>query len=341
MRSLEEPPKPVDVAALLQGDNSEEAFNELVRQHATSGVSGVVPKFLDGDIDKVGKGPHKKATLFTHQHIIKGSSRLLPFVSLNEHLCMQVAQRVMPAARTEVSRDGQALVVHRFDVDENGARHWGMEDFCALLGLRPAAKYETTWERIAKAVRDHVPVANRPTTFRHMATLLLLTYALRNADCHAKNVALLYTRHDDVHLAPAYDMITTAAYPDYQRNPPAIAFMGKKTWDPGKSLHTFITTTFGLTMREQVEIVDRIATAMAEVGPLVREAMQQHPGFVDIGKRMLLAWQEGIERAPQQARLRSGRCLHWAALSMASPSPRHPRQRKTVIGRSDLLGRPK
>lgn len=56
-----------------------------------------------------------------------------------------------------------------FDVGENGARHWGMKDFCALLGLRPATKYETTWERIAKAVRDHVPVANRPTIFRHMA----------------------------------------------------------------------------------------------------------------------------------------------------------------------------
>lgn len=337
---LEEPPNPVDVAGLLQGDNSEEAFNELVRQHATSGVSGVVPKFLDGDIDKVSKRPHKKATLFTHQHIIKGSSRLLPFVSLNEHLCMEVVRRVMPAAKTEVSRDGQALVVHRFDVDENGARHWGMEDFCALLGLRPAAKYETTWERIAKAVRDHVPMANRPTTFRQMATLLLLTYALRNADCHAKNIALLYTRHDDVHLAPAYDMITTAAYPDYQRNPPAIAFMGKKTWDPGKSLHTFITTTFGLTMRDQVEIVDQIAAAMAEVGPIVRDAIQQHPGFVDIGKRMLLAWKDGISG------LRDKRvyALPDAALGNAFSGFSEPgavRPARNVFGRSDLLGRPK
>ncbi|HEX3896185.1 MAG TPA: HipA N-terminal domain-containing protein, partial [Rudaea sp.] len=32
--NLEEPPKPIDVAELLQGDNSEEAFAELVRQHA-------------------------------------------------------------------------------------------------------------------------------------------------------------------------------------------------------------------------------------------------------------------------------------------------------------------
>ena len=47
--NLEEPAKPVDVSELLQGDNSEEAFAELVRQHATSGVSGVVPKFLDSE----------------------------------------------------------------------------------------------------------------------------------------------------------------------------------------------------------------------------------------------------------------------------------------------------
>jgi serine/threonine-protein kinase HipA len=44
---LDQPAEPVEVSALLRGDNSEEAFAELVRQHATSGVSGVVPKFLN------------------------------------------------------------------------------------------------------------------------------------------------------------------------------------------------------------------------------------------------------------------------------------------------------
>ncbi|MBA3486892.1 MAG: type II toxin-antitoxin system HipA family toxin [Lysobacter sp.] len=336
--NLQEPAKPVDVAGLLQGDNSEEAFAELVRQHATSGVSGVVPKFLDSDAEKIGIGPHKKTTLFTHRHIIKGSSRLLPFVSLNEHLCMQVTRRVMPAALTEVSLDGQALIVHRFDVDENGARLWGMEDFCALLGLRPSAKYETTWERIAKAVRDHVPMANRGDVFRQMATLLLLTYALRNADCHAKNVALRYSSQNDVRLAPAYDMVTTAAYPDHARNPPGISFMGRKTWDPGKSLQTFITATFGLPVRDQTEIVDQIATAMAEVGPQVREAMVEHPAFAEIGKRMLLTWQEGI------AGLRDKRiyALGEAALGEAFtgfPDPKPTNPERQVIGRSDLLGR--
>lgn len=336
--NLDEPATPVDVAGLLQGDNSEEAFAELVRRHATSGVSGVVPKFLDNAAEHVQLGPHKKATLLTHKHIIKGSSWLLPFVSLNEHLCMQVVRQVMPAATTEISRDGQALVVHRFDVDEHGARYWGMEDFCALLGLRPAAKYETTWERIAKAVRDHVLAANRADVFRQMATLLLLSYALRNADCHAKNVALRYTSHADVHLAPAFDMVTTAAYADYAKNPPAIAFMGKKTWNPGKSLQTFITATFGLPPREQADIVERIGAAMAEAGPQVREAMTEHPGFAEIGKRMLLAWQEGLDGLRNKRIYALGEVELGAAFTGFS-EPKPVRQDRPVVGRSDLLGK--
>lgn len=336
--NLDEPAKPVDVKALLQGDNSEEAFAELVRQHAASGVSGVVPKFLDDQAAKTGVGRHTKATLLTRRHIIKGSSRSLPFVSLNEHLCMQVARKVMPAAETDVSTDGQAVVVHRFDVDENGNPHWGMEDFCALLGLRPAAKYETTWERIAKAVRDHVPAANRAEAFRQMATLLLLSYALHNADFHAKNLALLYTSREDVHLAPAYDVITTAAYPDYANNPPAIAFMGRKTWDPGGTLKTFITAEFGLPAREQADIVEQIGTAMSEVGPQIRAAMAAHPGFIDIGKRMLIAWQQGLASLREKRVYAMGNvALGEAFTGFSDPKP--AKRKRKVVGRSDLLGK--
>lgn len=73
----------------------------------------------------------------TRKHIIKGSSARLPYAALNEHLCMQVMAKLQPTARTEISNDGKALVVHRFDVDDRGHPHYGMEDFCALLGMRP------------------------------------------------------------------------------------------------------------------------------------------------------------------------------------------------------------
>jgi serine/threonine-protein kinase HipA len=123
---------------------------------------------------------------------------------------------------------------------------------------------------------------------------LLLTYGLRNADCHAKNLALLYTSRADVRLSPAYDMITTVAYAGYQQNPPGISFMGKKTWSPGKSLGKFIAATFGVSVKAQVEIVESISDAVSEIAPRVREAMTRYAAFEDIGKRMLLAWNEGI-----------------------------------------------
>jgi serine/threonine-protein kinase HipA len=244
----------------------------------------MVPKFLDAQQEKPPLARHKKVSLVTRRHIIKGSSAQLPFVALNEHLCMQVAARVLPTAKTEISDDGLALVVHRFDVDAHGQPHLGMEDFCSLLGLRPAAKYDTTWERIAKAVRDHVPGPQRLETFRQLATTLLLTYALRNADCHAKNLALLYTSRADVHLSPTYDMLTTSVYAGFQHNPPAIEFMGKKTWAPGKNLQKFIAASFGIQPKEQLHIVQAISDAVADAGPQVRLAMKQHPGFVE-GKR--------------------------------------------------------
>lgn len=69
---LDEPAKPVEVAELLKGDNSEEAFSQLVREHARSGVSGVLPKFLDAEKQKeTGLGRHSKVS----RRILRGVER--------------------------------------------------------------------------------------------------------------------------------------------------------------------------------------------------------------------------------------------------------------------------
>jgi serine/threonine-protein kinase HipA len=343
---LNAPAKAIEVAELLRGDNSEAAFAELVRQHATSGVSGVLPKFLDSDATlQSGESAstaktvqHRKVSFLSGRHIIKGSTSQLPFAALNEHLSMQVAAKVMPSARTEVSLDGNALVVERFDLDEEGRRHWGMEDFCALLGMRPSAKYETTWERIARAVRDHVPGNRQHETFRRLATTLLLTYALRNADCHAKNLALLYTSRADVHIAPAYDFLTTSVYAGYQHNPPGISFLGKRTWMPGKTLSRFIAGIFGVPLREQAVLLESISDAVAEVVPLVRAKMEELPRFRETGKRMLLAWQEGVEGLRSQRVYAAG---EWPGSRefQGLSDPARLENPTSTIGRSPLLGR--
>ena len=335
--SLDEPAKPVEVAELLKGDNSEEAFSHLVREHARSGVSGILPKFLDVEKQKkAGLGRHPKATLLTHRHIIKGSSSRLPFVTANEHLCMQIAAKVLPAAKTELSEDGNVLVVHRFDVNESGKPFRALEDFCALLGLRPAQKYETTWERIARAVRAHVPGRDRYGTFQKLAALLLLTYALRNSDCHAKNIALVYTSRNDASLAAAYDFFTTSVYAGYQHNPPGISVMGKKTWLPGKTLARFITSNMGIPEKEQRETVERISDAIADTAPAVREKMDTLAGFRDTGKRMLAAWSEGVNNLRGSRMYGLSQWKSNQAFEGISDSPRLENPR-TVVGRSELL----
>jgi len=335
---LDEPAKPVEVAELLKGDNSEEAFSQLVREHATSGVSGVLPKFLDTEKKKhTGFGRHPKATLLAHRHIVKGSSSRLPFATTNEHLCMQVGAKLLPTAKTELSEDGNVLVVHRFDVDENGKPFRALEDFCSLLGLRPAQKYETTWERIAKAVRAHVPGQNRYETFQKLTQMLLMTYALRNADCHAKNIALVYTSRDDASLAPVYDFFTTSVYAGYQHNPPGISVMGKKTWLPGKTLTRFITANFGIPEREQREMVERISDAVADTALAVREKMDSLAGFRDTGKRMLAAWSEGVNSLRDSRMYSLSPWNSNQAFEGISDPPKLEDPRK-VIGKSRLMG---
>jgi serine/threonine-protein kinase HipA len=159
---------------------------------------------------------------------------------------------------------------------------------------------------------------------------------MRNADCHSKNVALLYTSRTDARLAPAYDFLTTSVYEGYQNNPPGISFMGKKTWLPGKTLGKFITTYFGISLREQKEIVERISDGVSDVALAVRGLMKNLPGFKETGKRMLAAWSEGINL------LRNTRMY---ALSpwKSSPAfegisdPAKLKSPRKVISRSELL----
>ena len=167
--------------------------------------------------------------------------------------------------------------------------------------------------------------------------MLLLTYALRNADCHSKNLALLYTSRNDARLAPAYDFFTTSVYAGYRDNPPGVSFMGKKTWLPGKTLARFITANFNISEREQKEIVERISDAVADTAPAVREMMDGlPPGFRDTGKRMLAAWSEGVSLLRESRMYGLSPWKSSEAFEGISDPPKLENP-QTVVGRSELL----
>jgi serine/threonine-protein kinase HipA len=163
-----------------------------------------------------------------------------------------------------------------------------------------------------------------------------MTYALRNADCHSKNLALLYTSRLDARLAPAYDFFTTSVYAGYRDNPPGISFMGKKTWLPGKTLAKFITANFGIPDREQKQMVERISDAAADTAPAVREKMNDLAGFKDTGKRMLAAWSEGVNHL-RDARMYSLNPWKSSEAFEGISDPPKLENPSTVVGRSELL----
>lgn len=218
-----------------------------------------------------------------------------PFAALNEHLCLQVASRVMLTAHTDLSSDGQTLTVQRFDLDAQGQRHWGVEDFGALLSLPPTYGDDISWEQLAQAVRDQVPGSRRGEAFRHLASRLLLSYALRDAGCTARTLALRYTSRADVQAAPAHGLLTTRVYAGFESDLPAMAFMNKKIWTPGRNLQKFIATAFGIAPKEQALMAEAVCDAVADVAPRVAEAINKHPAFSDIGRGMLAAWSEGVQ----------------------------------------------
>lgn len=332
-----QPPVPFELAVILRGDNSEAAFVDLVRRYAVSGVSGVVPKFLSPNtLAEYGKG-----TLATDRYIIKGATARLPGVALNEHLCMEVSRQAgIPAAMTEVSEDGQALVVHRFDFEDGGATRKGMEDLCSLLSLRPEEKYQSTWERVVGRIKDVVDSpAQQNAALSQLADLLLLTYALRNAGCHTKNIALLYASREHIALAPVYDMLTTTVYDDYAKNPPGMPVEGRSTWMPGKALERFLQTRCGVMPAQTKERVDRICEAIVRVTPQVVEAAGRYPGFHETGKRMLHAWNAGMNslRLQRTWSLPSlDVAIKRARFSDVKPVVTTPREK---MGRSPLLGK--
>jgi HipA-like C-terminal domain len=190
--------------------------------------------------------------------------------------------------------------------------------------------------RIAKAVRDHVPGEHQHENFLHLSAILMLTYALRNADCHAKNLAWLYTSRRDVRLSPAYDFLTTSVYASYQNNPPGISLLGKKTWTPGMNGKVHHRHIWHLRQRAVVTsgIGQRCGCRGCSSGSGKNERAHRIRGA---GKRILLAWQEGITGLRDRRVYAAGERPAGEVFEGISDPP-NLQNTKVTIGRSPRLG---
>lgn len=329
---------PLEIEQLLKAENTTEHFATLVRRYARAAVSGVVPKFIAHDAEKVDIAVGKP-TIRTGFHIIKGSDDTTPYLGFNEFFTMRVLERlqVVPVATCRMSEDGRVLVVDRFDVDDLGQPCYGVEDACGLLGLPPHEKYATTVERVWKATRAYIPTDRLRKQREHFGWQILTNYVVRNADRHAKNIALFYTSRADIELTPIYDLVTTQAYPRFATNPPGLSIGGRQTWTPGRTLEIFFNGVLGIPPRQYTAMVEQLCESAVEVGKELIEAAKNEPAWRDVAKHMVHAWNQGMETLRSSKAAPHLRGLDSAISDAGFSGPRGAESGRVQIGRTELL----
>ncbi len=157
-------------------------------------------------------------------HILKPelSDSQYPGLARNEYFCMSLAARcgLSSAAVELIAPAGRpCLVVERFDRDHETSprRRVHQEDLCQALGLTPDFKYQKagwrlpSYRALADLLDEHSPAPGLDRLAGAQAAVF--HFLVGNADAHAKNISLLHAG-DGVRLAPLYDVVCTAAYPE-------------------------------------------------------------------------------------------------------------------------------
>jgi len=137
---------------------------------------------------------------------------------------MCLADRVgISAPKAELHHVGETpfYLVERYDrsVDEAGnVQRIHQEDFCQALSIQPENKYEREGgPTIASCGEVIAGNAARPAVDRlRFLDLVIFNYLIGNADAHGKNFSLLYIG-EKPELAPAYDLLSTAIYPEFSQ----------------------------------------------------------------------------------------------------------------------------
>jgi len=160
-------------------------------------------------------GPDELST-----HIAKLPSGNLADLIAVEYLTTLAARALLPGDDVVdmdiahvVSIKEDALIIPRFDRTPTGKRiHF--EEFNQLLGKYSGdTKYDGAYEDLGQFIL-HTPAcipAEADRLFRRILACLLTG----NTDAHLKNFAMFHTR-DGLRLTPAYDLVASSYYPEFQ-----------------------------------------------------------------------------------------------------------------------------
>lgn len=139
---------------------------------------------------------------FAMMKLARLAGMIVPDVSLRHRDTIELPDSVWK------NNESLAYVVRRFDRTEAGARIH-IEDFAQIRNVYPWDKYRGSFETIANLCYRGQDVESLREFTRRLAFAILI----QNGDAHLKNWSMIYKDKRRPSLAPAYDLVATAAYP--------------------------------------------------------------------------------------------------------------------------------
>lgn len=260
-------------------DNIETSFERnlanIYKNAETPRLSGVqikAPMSLDQ------KGILQPSAHLPFTHILKpagtGGFEYLPIV---EFMSLTLGKSIgfeAPEFALVQMPDGMppALIVERFDIRhvQSDNRLIALEDFCSLLDLTAAGKYDGTIEQAGKALRG---ISTSP--IEDLVTLLkraLFAWLIADGDMHLKNIAVLKVAlsgqkaFKSIRMAPIYDLVSTVVFPNLKNDTMAIKLNGKANRIKRKDFMT-VAATMGVRAADAENMIDDTLNRLAHILP--------------------------------------------------------------------------
>jgi serine/threonine-protein kinase HipA len=165
-----------------------------------------------------------------------------------------------------------ALIVERFDIRNavSDKRLIALEDFCSLLDLTAASKYDGTIEQAGRALRG---ISTSP--IEDLLTLLkraLFAWLIADGDMHLKNIAVLKTAlpgqkaFQSIRMAPIYDLVSTVVFPNLKNDTMAIKLNGKANRIKRRDFMT-VAATMGLRATDAENLIEETLIKLKQALP--------------------------------------------------------------------------
>ena len=201
--------------------------------------------------------------------ILKLNPPEYPHVVENEAFFLGLSRACgLPTVKSRLIHDQHgipALLITRFDrVSRAGASAaLPVEDGCQVLDRWPADKYSLSTEDVFTALARLC--ASELVAARDLFRQLCFALVTGNGDLHAKNVSVVGDDAGEWHIAPAYDLPSTAFYGDHSL---ALSIAGKRVGISRRRLLDF-GEAIGLRRPAAARWLDQILTRTGELIPTI------------------------------------------------------------------------